>query len=359
MAPWYLKKSKTNLRSLSTRYQGGRVVWIILLCAFLGASLVVGTTFVYVSQTLETPLNPGESVYVIKRGQSLKSFLKDLKGKGVIEEIYSPMVYAYWKGLTTRVKAGQYQFKNGLNQIQLLDKIVAGSVLEYQLRFIEGWTFRQVIKHLSTSEHLKISLTGHSNKEIMSLLGKPNEHPEGRFFPDTYSFTLGESDIDILRRAYEAMQVILEQEWQKRSDEARVATPYEALILASIIEKETGLAEERTLISGVFTNRLNKKMRLQTDPTVIYGLGDSFNGNLKRKHLKADTEYNTYTRHGLPPTPIAMPGREAINAALQPEATKAIFFVSRGDGSHKFSETLEQHNDAVRKFQLRRKKKKS
>jgi UPF0755 protein len=226
-------------------------------------------------------------------------------------------------------------------------------VVEYPLRIVEGWTFKQVLQALNEAPKLTHGLTGLQPRQIMAMLGYPTLHPEGRFFPDTYYYSAGMSDLLILQRAFQKMERILEEEWANRGSNLTVRNRDEALILASIVEKETGKPEERGLIAGVFTHRMRIGMKLQTDPTVIYGLGDRFNGNLTVAHLRQYTPYNTYVIKGLPPTPIAMPGREALRAALNPDDTKALYFVSRGDGSHEFSETLDQHNRAVVKYQLK------
>ena len=205
---------------------------------------------------------------------------------------------------------------------------------------------------MEAASKLTHTLAGLSPNAVMKRLGHAGEHPEGRFFPDTYYYTKGETDLMILAKAYDKMQKLLQQEWQGRVANLPLKDPYEALILASIVEKETGRADERRQIAGVFINRLRRGMRLQTDPTVIYGMGESFDGNLRLKDLRRDTPYNTYTRRGLPPTPVALPGKESLQAVLHPEASDALFFVARGDGSHEFSATLEQHNKAVIKYQL-------
>jgi UPF0755 protein len=225
-------------------------------------------------------------------------------------------------------------------------------VVQYPLTLVEGWTFRQVMEALQADERLEHLIEDPSAEAVMARLGRRGVHPEGRFFPDTYHFTRGSSDLDILKRAHAAMERVLAEEWEARADGLPIESPDEALILASIIEKETGLASERAEIAGVFVRRLRLGMRLQTDPTVIYGLGDDFDGNLRRADLRNDHPYNTYVHAGLPPTPIALPGREAIRAALNPADGETLYFVARGDGSHAFSVTLEEHNRAVRKYQL-------
>jgi UPF0755 protein len=225
--------------------------------------------------------------------------------------------------------------------------------VRHALTLIEGWTFRQVMGALGQDDRLTRTLTGLSDEAVMERLGYPGLHPEGRFFPDTYYFVRGVSDISLLQRAYERMLQVLDGEWSARSSDVPLEQPYEALILASIIEKETAVAAERAKIAGVFIRRLEKGMLLQTDPTVIYGLGTAFDGNLRRRDLEQDSPYNTYMRPGLPPTPIAMPGRASIHAALHPESGTALYFVARGNGEHVFSASLPEHIDAVRRYQLK------
>jgi UPF0755 protein len=229
-----------------------------------------------------------------------------------------------------------------------------GEVVQYSLTLVEGWSFRQVRTALERQSKLELTLTGLSDAQLMARLGYPGVNPEGRFFPDTYRFVRGMSDLDLLKQAYVRLEQVLAEEWQGRADGLPYKAPYDALIMASIIEKETGVPEERGEIAGVFVRRLRIGMRLQTDPTVIYGLGERYNGKLTRAHLREPTAYNTYVIDGMPPTPIAMVGREAINAALHPVAGKSLYFVARGDGSHVFSNSLEAHNRAVREYQLTR-----
>ncbi|MGE0873961.1 MAG: endolytic transglycosylase MltG [Burkholderiales bacterium] len=250
------------------------------------------------------------------------------------------------------IKAGSYEITAGVTPLQLLDKLTRGDVTQAELRLIEGWTFRQVRAALDASPDLGHDTAGLAAAEILSRLGASELHPEGLFFPDTYLFARGSSDLGVLRRAHAAMQRHLAREWEARDPGVPYASAYEALIMASVVEKETGLAAERGRIAGVLVNRLRIGMRLQVDPSVIYGLGDSFDGNLRKVHLLTDGPYNTYTRAGLPPTPIAMPGLESLRAALRPGKTSALYYVSRGDGSSQFSRSLEEHNRAVRKYQL-------
>ena len=243
--------------------------------------------------------------------------------------------------------------------MRLLDQVVAGRVIEYPVVLLEGWTFRQFLALLAQAPKLTHSISGLTVPAIMERLGHPGEHPEGRFFPDTYYYSAGQTDIMILANAYDKMHKLLQREWEGRENNLPLKNAYEALILASIVEKETGRDDERRLIAGVFINRLRHGMRLQTDPTVIYGMGQTFDGNLRLKDLRRDNPYNTYTRKGLPPTPIAMPGKDALQAVLHPMVTGALFFVARGDGSHEFSSTLEEHNAAVLKYQLKGKPRKA
>ena len=237
----------------------------------------------------------------------------------------------------------------------MIEKLEQGDVINYQITLIDGWSFKQFKQHLIKDNRLKQTIESLNDQEILKKIGATETHPEGLFAPETYFFQKGDSDLDILKRSYDKQQENLSGAWQTHQNSAHqkyISSPYEALILASIIEKETGKESERETISGVFYNRLKIGMKLQTDPTVIYGMGDKFDGNIRRKDLRTDTPYNTYTRYGLPPTPIAMPGKASILAALNPQKTKAIFFVGKGDGSHYFSKTLKEHNRAVAKYQL-------
>jgi UPF0755 protein len=243
-----------------------------------------------------------------------------------------------------------------MRPVDLIALLVSGKVLLHELRLVEGWTFAQALQAVRGNPVLQHTLTDYTPRAVMTALGKPELHPEGRFYPDTYKFARGTSDLAFLQRAFTAMEQVLAAEWAQRSQEVPYRNADEALIMASIVERETGAPGERAEIAGVFVRRLQKRMRLQTDPSVIYGLGASFDGNLRRRDLLSDTPYNTYTRAGLPPTPICLPGRAAIHAALHPAAGETLYFVSRGDGSHQFSETIAEHNAAVRKYQLKRRK---
>ena len=256
-------------------------------------------------------------------------------------------------GRASELKAGNYLFESGVTPYRLFEMLTNGDSTQIGITFIEGWTFRQMRDELNRHDGIKHIGMSLSDAEILRRIGAGESYPEGLFFPDTYYFSSNMSDLDILRRAYQAMQQKLEHAWKSRSSGLPYASPYEALIIASIVEKETGKAEERTQIAGVFLNRMKIGMRLQTDPTVIYGMGDKFDGNLRKQDLQNDTPYNTYTRTGLPPTPIAMPGMAAIEAALNPVKDSGyLYFVGKGDGSHVFSKTLAEHNRAVSKYQL-------
>jgi len=294
--------------------------------------------------------------FTIEPGASLKRVANHLTEQGILDEPNRFQWLARLEGEASSIQAGEYLLEDGMTPSELLRQLVDGAVMQHSLTLIEGETFEELMQVIDASDSLEHTLKGLQAAEVMAQLGYPGLHPEGRLMPDTYNFPKGTSDLEFIRRAYHAMERYLNQAWEKRADDLPLKSPYEALILASIIEKETGVARERLQIAGVFTRRLQKGMRLQTDPTVIYGMGKEFNGNIRRKDLKRDTPYNTYTRHGLPPTPIAQPGREAIDAALHPEPGSSLYFVARGDGSHYFSYTLKEHNQAVIKYQLKGRK---
>lgn len=254
-------------------------------------------------------------------------------------------------GQSRQIKAGSYELTPGVTPRSLLQKLVRGEESLKSITLVEGWTFRQVRNALSKEELLEQTLKGRTDDFVMNQLGRPGLHPEGRFFPDTYTFAKGSTDLAVLARALRAMDKKLDAAWAQRAPDAQAKTADEALILASIVEKETGRASDRPLVASVFNNRLRINMPLQTDPTVIYGLGTAFDGNLRKKDLQTDTPYNSYTRRGLPPTPIAMPGKAALLAAVQPPPSKWLYFVARGDGTSQFSASLDEHNRAVNKYQ--------
>ena len=305
--------------------------------------------------TLEAKLtiSDEEIVYSVKPGSSLSAVIYDLYKKKIIHHPRYLLLYARLNGLSNEMQAGDYLLTGKLKTIDFLDNIFTGKVLQHSLTVIEGWSFKQLIEELNKHPHIKHTIDKSSPEEIMNKLQLSGIHYEGQFLPDTYLFPGQLSDIEFLKRAYNSMQKVLASEWEKRADGLPYKTPYEALIMASIIEKETGQASEREQIAGVFVRRLEKRMRLQTDPTVIYGMGERYKGNIRKRDLLEDTPYNTYRRGGLPPTPIALPGKHAIYAALHPAEGDALYFVSRGDGSHVFSATLKEHNKAVIKYQLK------
>jgi UPF0755 protein len=303
-----------------------------------------------------TPLDVPEAARAlqVKKGRSLAGLSSDLQSAGVLEEPWSFTWMGRLLGRASDIQAGYYVLPPRVTPYRLLEMIVDGEVTEAQLTFIEGWTFAQLRAALDASPLLTHDSAGMTDREILRRIGAEETHPEGLFFPDTYRFAPESSDLRLLAQAYRTMRARLQALWQTRMPGLPYASPYEALIMASIVEKETGIESDRGLIAAVFVNRLRRQMRLQTDPSVIYGLGPAFDGNLRRRDLETDTPYNTYTRVGLPPTPIALPGERALEAALRPAASKALYFVARGDGSSHFSDNLSDHNRAVRKFQLGR-----
>jgi UPF0755 protein len=294
------------------------------------------------SDTVELSIEPGETPRQIAQAW-------------VDAGVQAPpwMLYEWfrWSGQARRIRAGSYEIDRLVSPQRLLQKMVLGDETLAVTRIIEGWNFRQLRAELARAERLKPTIAELSDAEVMALIGAPGVSPEGQFFPDTYAYSKGSSDIAVLKRAHHAMQRRLAAAWEARAPDTPLRSAEEALTLASIIEKETGVATDRAKVAGVFTNRLRLNMPLQTDPTVIYGLGASFDGNLRKRDLLADTPYNTYTRTGLPPTPISMPGKASLEAAVRPERTKALYFVARGDGSSEFSDDLAAHNRAVNQYQ--------
>jgi peptidoglycan lytic transglycosylase G len=315
----------------------------------IGALMAAGA---YLYLSWHRPLHVSDEIYEVKPGTSLRGLGRQLHERGILADPYTFIWLGYLTGRSRQLKAGEYRFRAGISAAELLDQVVTGRVVKYPLVIVEGWNFRQVMHAIESAPKLTLTLTGATPAEIMSQLGHPGLHPEGQFFPDTYYYSRGHTDAQILASAFDKMQTTLENEWKNRAADLPLNDMDEALTLASIIEKETARPEERPLIAGVFINRLRRHMRLQSDPTVIYGLGARFDGNIRLNDLRADTAYNTYTRGGLPPTPIAMPGLKSLDAALHPADTPALYFVSRGDGSHVFSATLEEHAAAVAKYQL-------
>jgi len=330
-------------------------LWVkIFLSAFLGSVLLGGGGAWYALRWQQAPFDLEQGVVVIlERGEPFGVFARRLSERGVIDHPRLWTAMARISGEARRVKAGEYLIRPADSPARLLARLIAGDIVTYQAQIIEGWTVMQAVAALGADPVLKRQLEGVEVETLLEVLGLPAGHAEGMFFPDTYRFVRGDSDADILRRAYARMENILQQAWDGRRAGLPYDSPYEALIVASLIEKETGLESDRAAISQVFVRRLELGMRLQTDPSVIYGIGDAFDGALRRTHLREDTPYNTYRNHGLPPTPIALPGARSIIAAMHPADGEYLYFVSRGDGTSKFSHTLEEHNDAVYRY-LRR-----
>ncbi len=304
-------------------------------------------------QQLNQPLAfTGDTVLLIESGQSLKSLAAGLVDRGWLAHPWYFIYEGRRQNRASSLKTGEYTVLAGTTPLQLLDLIVAGKVRQYSITIPEGWRFQQILESVAANPELEHTLTVSSPEKVMAALGYSGYFAEGRIFPDTYLFPAGTSDVDFLRRAIKTQEMVLQEEWRQREYGLPYQSAYEALVMASIIEKETGLAEERGVIAGVFVRRLQARMKLQTDPTVIYALAEEFDGDVRLKDLSIDSPYNTYIYKGLPPTPIASPGRDAIHAALHPEPGKALYFVAKGDGSHYFSETLKEHNKAVARYQL-------
>lgn len=327
------------------------VAGVVLVTVAAGATAALAAGWRSLNATLALPEQG--AVFEVAQGAPLAAVTRELHERGVLNRPGVLNWYARVRGDATRIHAGEYLLKPGLTPLSLLDQLIRGDVMMHQFTVVEGWRFEDLLRHLRM--HPAIAAGSLGPEEIMAALDAPGIHPEGQFLPDTYVFPRHTKDIDVLRWAHQALVETLDAAWANRSPDSVLIDPYEALILASIVEKETALASERKLIAGVFQERLARRMRLQTDPTVIYGLGSEYDGNLRRRDLARDTPYNTYTRAGLPPTPIALPGRDSIFAAAQPELSGALYFVATGepDGSHRFSATLEEHNRAVADY-LRR-----
>lgn len=330
------------------------LLYKLLALVILITSLGLGWLWIDYQNFETTPLDIGPNAlhFIVEPGMSVRAIADDLHQHGVLEH---PRYFAWMaraQGVADHIKTGEYRIARGITPPQLLKQFVSGKVIQYSLTLVDGWTFREVMDAVAHDPVLVHTLKGLSDAAIMRRLGWPGEYPEGRFYPDTYHFPRGTTDVAFLQRAYRTMQRHLKREWAHRAVGLSLKTPYDALILASIIEKETALPSERRRIAGVFIRRLAKRMRLQTDPTVIYGMGTQYHGDLTRADLRRDTPYNTYRHRGLPPTPIAMPGLPALRAALHPAPGKALYFVARGDGSHQFSDTLKEHDRAVIKYQI-------
>ena len=313
------------------------------------AGLAAGWLAWVATADVRLPTVPYE--FTVHQGMGLKTVGRRLAADGVLWEGESFWILGRLMGRAQRIQAGTYRLDKPTSALDIIDKLARGDVVFAETLFVEGTTLKQWLAQLAANPHVKQTLAGKSEKEVRAALGE--EQPlEGWLFPDTYKFAPGTTDVEILKRAHANMKKRVADAWATRDTTIPLKSPYEALILASIVEKETGAAGERPMIASVFVNRMRKSMRLQTDPTVIYGLGDKYDGNIRKRDLATDTPWNTYTRDGLPPTPIAMPGAASLRAATQPAQTDYLYFVARGDGSHEFTRSLEEHNRAVARFQL-------
>lgn len=323
-----------------------KFVLLVVILAFVAA--IVGVSWF---TTRHLPMRNDPTMFSIPAGASLRTAAQVIESAGIDIPAWQLEMLGRVMGRSSKIKAGSYEVEDGLTALGLLDKLTRGDVTQGELVLVEGKTFRQLRAMMNEHPDLAHDSQKFSDAKILTQLGIKEAHPEGLFFPDTYLFNKGSSDFDVLRRAYKAMQPKLATVWEKRESTLPLKTPYELLILASIVEKETGVPADRPQIAAVFVNRLRRGMLLQTDPAVIYGLGERFDGNLRKTDLLADTPWNTYTRPGLPPTPIAMPGLASLQAAAKPPPSDMLYFVARGDGSSEFSATLDDHNNAVAKYQ--------
>ncbi|EJM89451.1 YceG family protein [Pseudomonas sp. GM74] len=332
-----------------------RKLLLLLETGVVLAGLLMGASAWKIHSALVQPLNIAqEQLLDVPKGTTPTRTFYRLEANGVIKDAFWLRVYWRFNLGKQPLHSGEYRMKPGMTVEGLIDLWKRGEMVQYSLTLVEGWNFRQVRAALAKEEKLDHSLDGLSDSQVMDKLGHTGIFPEGRFFPDTYRYVRGMSDVELLKSAYERLDEVLAKEWEQRSSDVPYTEPYQALIMASLVEKETGVPQERGQIAGVFVRRMAIGMLLQTDPTVIYGLGDRYSGKLTRAHLKESTPYNTYMNAGLPPTPISMVGREAIHAALNPVDGNSLYFVARGDGTHVFSDDLDAHNNAVREFQLKR-----
>ncbi|MDF3843748.1 endolytic transglycosylase MltG [Pseudomonas citronellolis] len=332
-----------------------RKLLVLLESGLLLAGLLLGLAGWEQRRALQQPLQlTEERLLDVPSGATPGALLTRLQDEEVLHGAFWLRLYWRFNLAGQALHSGEYRLKPGMSGDDLLELWREGDVVQYSLTLVEGWTFHQFRELLARQPKLEATLAGLSDEEVMKRLGKAGVVPEGHFFPDTYRYVRGMRDIDLLKLAYQRMERILDQEWQGRSGDLPYKDPYQALIMASLVEKETGVPQERPQIAGVFVRRLQKNMLLQTDPTVIYGMGERYSGKISRADLREPTPYNTYVIAGLPPTPIAMPGREAIHAALNPADGQSLYFVARGDGSHVFSDNLDDHNKAVQEYQLKR-----
>ncbi|RMN39468.1 UPF0755 protein [Pseudomonas syringae] len=332
-----------------------RKLLVLLETAIVLAVLLLGFAFWQQKEALNQPLKVAqEQLLDVPAGSTPTGVLNRLQADGVIKDAFWLRLYWRFNLSAQPLHSGEYRMLPGMDVNALFDVWKRKEVVQYSLTLVEGWNFRQVRAALAKQAKLDQTLAGLSDSELMAKIGHPDVFPEGRFFPDTYRYVRGMTDAELLKQAYNRLEEVLDEEWQARSSEAPYSNPYQALIMASMVEKETGVPQERGQIAGVFVRRLKLGMQLQTDPTVIYGMGERYNGKLTRANLREPTPYNTYVIAGMPPTPISLVGREAIHAALNPVAGSSLYFVAKGDGSHVFSDDLDAHNSAVRDYQLKR-----
>jgi UPF0755 protein len=324
------------------------LLWLLFIM------VIVTGLFTYYART-PIPLEHTPFVFALKQGSSLKSAARQIQQVGGLNNEWIFVLLARGLGKAKQIKPGNYQLEHEVTPLQLLNMISKGQIEQSSLTIIEGSTFKELRAAVNEEPTLRHDSATFTDAEILKRIGATESAAEGLFFPDTYNYASGSSDLAVLKRAYQLMQRNLQETWKKRDADLPFDTPYQALILASIVEKETGQPGDRPMIASVFINRMRKNMRLQTDPTVIYGMGDKFDGNLRKRDLTHDTPFNTYTRAGLTPTPIALPGLAALQATLHPAPSHALYFVSRGDGTSQFSSTLVEHNNAVNRYQLKQK----
>lgn len=327
-----------------------RLIKLLLSWLLIIAFIVVGAAAYYVLRPLTPPALPFD--FSLQPGSSLTGAAYQMKQAGVLQDAQTFILLGRSLALAGQIKPGNYQLTQPASLYELLEMVSKGRVAQSELTIIEGWTFKQFREALNAAPKLRHDSAALSDSDILQRIGATEIHPEGLFFPDTYIFPSGSSDLALLKRAYQTMHRHLQESWQGRDKDLPLESPYQALILASIVEKETGKARDRGMIASVFINRLRLGMRLQTDPTVIYGIGDKYDGNIRKRDLLKDSEYNTYTRYGLTPTPIALPGRDSLQAVMHPSTSSALYFVARGDGTSQFSSSLIEHNRAVNRYQL-------